>query len=203
MAWGRIVSIMDAQARSGDALEQRLPGPQDQDVRQDRTGSAIPRPQGSDTRLDPSMKRWRTSESGVVDTGFEGRRRAGRKPRRVAHDEVGAYLMGRDRLRPPRRISQPNRSRFSWAQVTARGLMSVATTRSTPRRSSTAASTPVPVPRSKAVWATPPVPMKHQWPVRPREMVSGRPDRRILRGSGRIPRSAGGCRRRGREWTRP
>ena len=47
--------------------------------------------------------------------------------------------------------ARPRCSRFSWAQVTARGLMSVATTRSTPRRNSTAASTPVPVPRSKAV----------------------------------------------------
>ena len=39
---------------------------------------------------------------------------------------------------------------FSRAQASARGSRSVAMTRCTPRRASTAASTPVPVPMSKA-----------------------------------------------------
>ena len=45
---------------------------------------------------------------------------------------------------------KPRRARFSRAQASARGSWSVAITRSTPRRARIAASTPVPVPMSKA-----------------------------------------------------
>ncbi|MNT60796.1 hypothetical protein D3C72_1984030 [compost metagenome] len=44
----------------------------------------------------------------------------------------------------------PSRSRFSRAQASARGSVSVAMTRLPPRRAITAARTPVPVPMSKA-----------------------------------------------------
>ena len=46
--------------------------------------------------------------------------------------------------------ASPSCARFSRAQASARGSRSVATICSTPRRASTAASTPVPVPMSKA-----------------------------------------------------
>jgi hypothetical protein len=48
------------------------------------------------------------------------------------------------------RTSTGNPARFSRAHVTARRELSVATIRGTPRRASTAASTPVPVPMSSA-----------------------------------------------------
>ncbi len=87
---------------------------------------------------------------GIVDSVFHGRARPRGNPGRVADHERRAAFGKRSACTTSTRSESPSCRTFSRAHASARGSRSVATTRSMPRRASTAASTPVPVPMSNA-----------------------------------------------------
>jgi PAS domain S-box-containing protein len=142
------------------------PGARARPARRPRTAPAIPRanagpgaPPGRTAPASPRPRRQPLAQAaeeaaqhaavGVVD-GLLQRRAGLAGSHGGLHTMSGAARAGTGRLRGGRPVLQPRRSMLSRAQASARGFRSVATTRATPRRASTAAITPVPVPMSQA-----------------------------------------------------
>ena len=145
-----IASIHDLQPCRVERGEQLRPRPQAQVLRE------IRKDQPALAALAPGA---RAARPGIrAACGSRGRRSRARWESSAAR-EPRAGCTPRARRAPRGKRSacttstcpaNPRRARFSRAHASARGSWSVATTRSMPRRASTAASTPVPVPMSKA-----------------------------------------------------
>ena len=135
--------------RTPRTLRASLRGSLNPDAPPGRKGPTTPhRP---DADAPPALqKSTQHSAFGIVDSAFHGRARPRGNPWRVADHSAARPSGKRSACTTSMRSCNPNCRTFSRAHASARGSRSVATTRSMPRRARTAASTPVPVPISKA-----------------------------------------------------